>query len=681
MSKPPRRWATAHLQVQAQDHRIKELSAELNHVVNSAGVLTSSAEKSNADLQAARSELAEYRTQIDAMNQHALNMRRLAESQKKDFEAEIEKLRREQKQLIRNLKSQPLEGAPGLEIHYGPGPHVQKTSQSSRPTIEELGSGDKKPKHSSDADDEHFLADPSKPPGLPGGGPSDDDDDDINDKKDRKNKKDMKKGRETSRGRSRRRRRRDPSSSPSSSSSPTTSSSDSESSFARKVKRALERSRTTENKAKESDRILVPKFPQPENYRNWRIRVRDAIIAASAKPDLAFQWVEEVFKTDQSVEALKDSGKFVTLDAKLMSSLTNICEGDFARQLDIFKEEQAKSGTPARGRQALLMIHKHFSTRRKHGAVYDIEDLMAVTLVNDDLRGFITRWDAVIAGMTSEPDMMWKQAYFHNAIKTFKPLSHDLAVYDRTPEGEPNRSYEFLMKAARDYLERRRLEKMRQATKKSVSGKRDATPAPTRPSSAGKPTGICYDFQAGKCTRGKDCRYKHEKSDKGKGGGKKASPGPSQEALVGLCLQDLGIKCVSFGRQANVNVVMTVLSNTLQSLQLHLPKMTSVGRARTRRRRRTRRRATALGRRVEVPTPRRALRVSRTKGQLSCSLPGARSDDGRSCQPFDQYSSRAGRHRLSALFQPAFCHASYTQSHCFIWGQRWNLRSSHWAKL
>ena len=129
--------------------------------------------------------------------------------------------------------------------------------------------------------------------------------------------------------------------------------------------------------------------------------------------------------------------------------------------------------------------------------------------------------DAVIAGMTSEADMMWKQAYFHNAIKTFKPLSHDLAVYDRTPEGEPNRSYEFLMKAARDYLERRRLEKMRQATKKSVSGKRDATPAPTRPPSAGKPTGICYDFQAGKCTRGKDCRYRHEKSDKGKGGGKK----------------------------------------------------------------------------------------------------------------------------------------------------------------
>ena len=472
----------AQLHVQPQDHRIKELSAELSHVVKNAGLMSTSVEKSNADLQAARSELAEYRTQIDAMNQHALNMKRLAESQKRDFEVEIEKLRTEQKELIRSLKSQPLGGTPGLEIHYGPGGPNPHKSQPSRPIIEELDAGDGKLKHSSDADDENFLADPFKPPGLPGGGPPDDNDDDSNDIRGRKDK-DKKKGRKTSRGRSRRRRRRDPSSSPSSSLSPITSSSDSESSFARKVKKALDKSRTSDGKAKESDRILVPKFPLPENYRDWRIRVRDAVIAASAKPDLAFHWVEEVFKTDQSVEALKDSGKFVTLDAKLMSSLANICEGDFARQLDIFKEEQAKSGTPARGRQALLMIHKHFSPSRKHGAVYDIEDLMAVTLVNDDLRGFITRWDAVIAGMTSEPDMMWKQACFHNAIKNFKPLSHDLAVYDRTPDGEPNRSYDFLMKAARDYLERKRLEKMRQATKKSVSGKRDAAPAPNRPSS------------------------------------------------------------------------------------------------------------------------------------------------------------------------------------------------------
>ena len=260
---------SAQLQVTAQDHRIRELSAELTQVVNNAGVLTSSAEKSNADLQTARSELAEYRTQIDAMNQHALNMHKLAESQKKDFEAEIEKLRKEQRELIRNLKSQPLEGTPGLMIHYGPGKPIPQSWKPKGPTIEELASGSKKPQHSSDADDEHFQAEPLKPPGLPGGGPpgDDDGDDDYDDKRGRKDKKDKKKDCKTSRGRSRRRRRRDPSSSPSSSTSPTSSSSDSESSFARKVKKALERSRTSDTKAKESDRILVPKFPQPENYK------------------------------------------------------------------------------------------------------------------------------------------------------------------------------------------------------------------------------------------------------------------------------------------------------------------------------------------------------------------------------------------------------------------------------
>ena len=91
-----------------------------------------------------------------------------------------------------------------------------------------------------------------------------------------------------------------------------------------------------------------------------------------------------------------------------------------------------------RGRPALLMVQKHFTTSKKHGAKCDIEGLMAVTLVNDDLRSFITRWDAVIVGMTSERDVMWKQTYiFHSAIKNFKPLSNDLAGYDRTPEGNP----------------------------------------------------------------------------------------------------------------------------------------------------------------------------------------------------------------------------------------------------
>ena len=137
------------------------------------------------------------------------------------------------------MTSQPLEGTPGLQIHFGTGREAPQPSQPQGPIIVDLEAKQKKPDHTSDADDEHFMKGPVMPPGLLGGGPSDDDDEDDDGWRGRKEKKDKKKNRKPSRGRSRRRRRRDPSSSPSSS-SPTTSSSDSESSFARKVRKALD---------------------------------------------------------------------------------------------------------------------------------------------------------------------------------------------------------------------------------------------------------------------------------------------------------------------------------------------------------------------------------------------------------------------------------------------------------
>ena len=215
--------------------------------------------------------------------------------------------------------------------------------------------------------------------------------------------------------------------------------------------------------------------------------------------------------------------------------------------MDIFKEEQAKSGTPARGRQALLMIHKHFSTSRRHGEAYDIEDLMAVmavTLVNDDLRGFITRWDAVIAGMTSEPDTMWKQAYFHNAIKNFKPLSHDLAVYDRALEGEPNRSYEFVMKAARDFLERKRLEKMRRQERSNFLERHRESAMIFRQANASE-------------VRIADTNMRSQ--TKVKVEVRKENLDPTPEAPVVHCLLE------------NVIVVVSVHSSIRPSLQLRLP--------------------------------------------------------------------------------------------------------------
>ena len=57
-------------------------------------------------------------------------------------------------------------------------------------------------------------------------------------------------------------------------------------------------------KVKEADTIKLPAIPGPETYRNWRIKTREAIVAASTNPDAAFEWIAEVWKGGQNIVAL-----------------------------------------------------------------------------------------------------------------------------------------------------------------------------------------------------------------------------------------------------------------------------------------------------------------------------------------------------------------------------------------
>ena len=427
----------------------------------------------------------------------------------------------------------------------------------------------------------------------------------------KKKRKGKKKDKSPKRGRSReRRKKRSPSPSPSSSSSSSgddnSNGSSSESSrLARIIRKELKKQqkkskdRDRENKAKEADKVLIPKFPTPEKYRDWKIKVRDNIAAASAKPDDARTWVGKVYTESQTIEALDDSEGFATLDAKLLASLTNCAEGDLGRQIATFKELRAREEKPVKGRHLLLRFHEYFATSIRHGAIYGLEDLMSVKMVNDDLKGFINKWDSVLAGMKKEPENNVVEAYFHLAVKRFKPLEHDLALYDRAAEGSKERSYDFLITAARAYLERKRLEKMRDATKRSLGAKDVVVPAPE------DKKGACFDYQkTGKCKRGSSCPYKHEKGrekSKGKGKGKDRSQSRARSLTPGS-------RNANSGKQDIVIEGKIARSNTLRKL--------SQQRKRTERRRRRKRRnlaSEAIREGRQAPTTQLALRASGEK--------------------------------------------------------------------
>ena len=187
-------------------------------------------------------------------------------------------------------------------------------------------------------------------------------------------------------------------------------------------------------KVKEADTIKIPAFPLAETYRNWRIKTREAVVAASTDPESAFKWVSESWKDTQTLEALRKVAPFATLDAKLLSALTNIITGDFARKVDTFKETEATAGRIVRGRQVLFMLHEHFSTNIKHGATYALQDLFSVQLRGEN-QAFISNWDQVLAGIVQTPDESVLETLFYKQIKNCRAIQHDMNEYHRADEG------------------------------------------------------------------------------------------------------------------------------------------------------------------------------------------------------------------------------------------------------
>ena len=312
-------------------------------------------------------------------------------------------------------------------------------------------------------------------------------------------------------------------------------------------------------RTKEAETIKLNDMPAPEAYRHWRNHVRDEVKSCSDKPDEAWIWLNEVFdnKTprDQLEEKLQEPGKFITLDTKLSAALTRSAKGDLATKIHNFKDEKSKKGIQARGRRVLLMFEDYFRTSEEAGSLYRVEDLLGVVRTGEsveDLRRFLNRWDATIAGMETPPDDLVLRDILLRQIRKCQLMKYDIEAFDRAPEKSEQKSYAYLLRNIRDLLDRERLRSNRNRIVEK--NKQTEKPQPAAPAQGGKDRGkgkgdrgrsrgrsqsgkgdrICYKFRDGKCEKGKDCPYKHvkdssrsgtpKKKGKGKGGGRSGSP-------------------------------------------------------------------------------------------------------------------------------------------------------------
>ena len=96
------------------------------------------------------------------------------------------------------------------------------------------------------------------------------------------------------------------------------------------------------------------------------------------------------------------------LDAKSASALNKIIRNShFKKKVSLEEEEAQEEDQFRRGRKIAFMIYDYFRVTGANDTVLDYADFFSITLRNDDVQEFHTRWDEILLSMTKIPLQMF----------------------------------------------------------------------------------------------------------------------------------------------------------------------------------------------------------------------------------------------------------------------------------
>ena len=113
-------------------------------------------------------------------------------------------------------------------------------------------------------------------------------------------------------------------------------------------------------------------------------------------------------KSSRSIEG-KDFPNFEMQDARIASALNKIIQSSqFKKKVSLEEQKAQKEDQFLRGRQIAYMIYDYFQVTGAHDTVLGYADLFSVSLRNDDVQDFDTKWDEIlISRPRSHRIMFW----------------------------------------------------------------------------------------------------------------------------------------------------------------------------------------------------------------------------------------------------------------------------------
>ena len=180
------------------------------------------------------------------------------------------------------------------------------------------------------------------------------------------------------------------------------------------------------------------KFPTPATFACWKIRFKTEVCTCSQFPTEAMQWIKEVEMVD-SVDDLKSSSSirgismphFEVLDARIASALNKIIHNShFKRRISLEEQKAKKQDRFLRGRQIAYLIYEYFRVTGADDSVENYADLFTVSLRNDDIQEFDSKWDGILLSMTKIPPDDILEGLYKLRIRESEKLKTVLELYD-----------------------------------------------------------------------------------------------------------------------------------------------------------------------------------------------------------------------------------------------------------
>ena len=95
---------------------------------------------------------------------------------------------------------------------------------------------------------------------------------------------------------------------------------------------------------------------------------------------------------------------FEVLDARIASALNKIIHNShFKRRISLEKQKAQKQDRFLRGRQIAYLIYDYFRVTGVQDSVENYADLFTISLRNDDIQEFDSKWDGILLSMTKIP--------------------------------------------------------------------------------------------------------------------------------------------------------------------------------------------------------------------------------------------------------------------------------------